>query len=58
MCTCVCACVCPVDNNQRETARRLAEVYGDFGALISLAESVGDDQQLMKYMCRFAEEVQ
>ncbi|XP_065188433.1 nuclear pore complex protein Nup133-like [Sycon ciliatum] len=50
-----------LDHGQRETARQLAERYGDFAALISLDESSsgsggGGDDHLMSYMCKFAEQ--
>ncbi len=42
---------------QRSHAASLAEKYHDFGVLIELCESTGDQSTLQQYMTQFTEEV-
>ena len=42
---------------QRTQAASLAEKYHDFGILIELCESSGDQDKLQRYMTQFAEQV-
>lgn len=42
---------------QRSHAASLAEKYHDFGVLIELCESTGDQSTLQRYMTQFTEEV-
>ena len=43
---------------QRTHAASLAEKYHDFGVLIELCESSGDQDTLQRYMTQFTQQVQ
>ena len=46
-----------VHQGQRSHAASLAEKYHDFGVLIELCESAGDQGTLQKYMTQFTDQV-
>ena len=50
-------CSLSVQLGQRSHAASLAEKYLDFGILIELCESGGDQSTLQQYMTQFTEEV-
>jgi len=49
--------ICSVHLGQRTHAASLAEKYHDFGVLIELCESSGDQDTLQRYMNQFTQQV-
>ena len=49
--------ICLVHLGQQTHAASLAEKYRDFGVLIELCESSGDQDTLQRYMTQFTEQV-
>ena len=49
--------LCSVHQGQRSHAASLAEKYHDFGVLIELCETSGEQGTLQKYMTQFTDQV-
>lgn len=49
--------LCSVHQGQRSHATSLAEKYHDFGVLIELCETSGEQGTLQKYMTQFTDQV-